>query len=128
MKKQYQDVLQKYNLSDQKYHLIVSRLEPENNVDIIINGFCSKEREFPLIIVGKINDTEYVKLLKKISNYQVVFLDGIYNNYELEVIRANAFSYFHGHMVGGTNPSLLEAMASKNLCVCHDNEFNKRII
>jgi len=123
-----QDVLQKYNLSAQKYHLIVSRLEPENNVDIIINGFCDKKRNFPLIVVGKLNNTENVKLLKKISNYQVVFLDGIYNNYELEVVRANAFSYFHGHMVGGTNPSLLEAMASKNLCVCHDNEFNKRII
>ena len=122
------DILQKYQLIAQKYHLIVSRLEPENKVDIIINGYCNKEREFPLIIVGKVNDTEYVKSLKKMVNKTVFFLDGIYNNYELEVVRANAFSYFHGHSVGGTNPSLLEAMASKNLCVCHNNEFNKRII
>lgn len=121
-------VLQKYNLVSQKYHLIVSRLEPENNVDIIINGYCNKKYKFPLVVVGKLSNTKYVNLLKNIANRQVFFLDGIYNNQNLEVVRANAFSYFHGHMVGGTNPSLLEAMASKNLCICHDNEFNKRII
>ena len=69
-----------------------------------------------------------IDFVKKISNTKrdgITFLGGVYNKYELSVIRANAYSYFHGHSVGGTNPSLLEAMASKNLCVCHDNEFNK---
>ena len=121
-------VLQKYNLVAQQYHLIVSRLEPENNIDVIVSGYCDKSRKFPLIIVGKINDTEYINSLRKMANRKILFLDGIYNHYELAVVRANAFSYFHGHMVGGTNPSLLEAMASKNLCVCHENEFNKRIV
>ena len=55
-------------------------------------------------------------------------IGGIYNKYELEVVRSNAFSYFHGHSVGGTNPSLLEAMASKNICICHDNEFNNGVV
>jgi len=59
---------------------------------------------------------------------RIVFLGGIYNKFELEAVRSNALSYFHGHSVGGTNPSLLEAMASKNICVCHDNGFNRGVV
>ena len=64
----------------------------------------------------------------EIKNEDVYFVGGMYNKYELEVVRSNAFSYFHGHSVGGTNPSLLEAMASRNICICHDNEFNKGVV
>jgi rhamnosyltransferase len=58
----------------------------------------------------------------------VRFPGGIYDRDELSIIRANAVDYLHGHSVGGTNPSLLEAMASKNLCICHDNEFNREVV
>tara|TARA_B100000767_G_scaffold274813_1_gene309051 strand:+ start:740 stop:1843 length:1104 start_codon:yes stop_codon:yes gene_type:complete len=121
-------VLNKYKLVSNKYHLVVSRLEPENNLKKIIEGYIINKNQYPLIIIGNLQDTNYVKGLLKIKNENVYFVGGIYNKYELEVVRSNAFSYFHGHSVGGTNPSLLEAMASKNICVCHDNEFNKGVV
>ncbi len=121
-------ILKKYNLIEHSYHLIVSRLEPENHVNEIINGFLKQERKYPLVVVGNLDDTKYVKTITKKTSANIKFLDGIYNKKELAVIRSKAFSYWHGHSVGGTNPSLLEAMASKNLCVCHDNVFNRETI
>jgi len=65
--------------------------------------------------------------LEKLGNGQVKFLGGIYNNKKLQAVRYGALTYLHGHSVGGTNPSLLEAMASKNLCICHDNSFTREV-
>ena len=121
-------VLERYKLSSHQYHLVVSRLEPENNVDIIIKGYLIEDHSYPLIIVGNILRTSFVNSLLKLASDKVVFIGGVYNKFELETIRSNAFSYLHGHSVGGTNPSLLEAMASKNICICHHNEFNKDIV
>ncbi|MDC0249370.1 DUF1972 domain-containing protein [Flavobacteriales bacterium] len=122
------NILQKYNLESNQYHLVVSRLEPENNIDVIIKAFLKETHKFPLIIVGNIMETDFVSQLIKLKSNKVIFIGGIYNRLELEIVRSNAFSYIHGHSVGGTNPSLLEAMASKNLCVCHDNKFNKGVV
>ena len=122
------DVLQKYNLESNQYHLVVSRLEPENNIDVITKGYLKETHKFPLIIVGNIMETDFVNQLTKLKSDKVIFIGGIYNRLELEIVRSNAFSYIHGHSVGGTNPSLLEAMASKNICVCHDNKFNKGVV
>ncbi len=122
------DVLHKYGVSQNAYHLVVSRLEPENHVHIIIEGYMKEERAYPLLIVGNLKDTQYVKELQNQSDSNILFVGGIYNKDELEIIRANALDYLHGHSVGGTNPSLLEAMASKNLCICHDNIFNREVV
>ncbi len=122
------EVLTKYNLLKNKYHLVVSRLEPENNVEIIIQGYALSDKKLPLIIVGNVMDTVFVNQIKKYENDNIRFVGGIYNKDELEIVRANAFTYLHGHSVGGTNPSLLEAMASKNYCICHDNDFNKEVV
>lgn len=121
-------VLAKYNLTKDKYHLVVSRLEPENNVEIIIQGYALSDKKLPLIIVGNVMETEYVNKIKEYENDNIKFVGGIYNKDELEIVRVNAFTYLHGHSVGGTNPSLLEAMASKNYCICHDNVFNKEVV
>jgi len=118
-------VLEQYGLKKLAYHLVVSRLEPENNVHIIIDGYNKSNSKLPLVIVGNMNDGEYVKSLKKYESTNIIFLGGIYDKNELSIIRAKAFTYLHGHSVGGTNPSLLEAMGSKNLCLCHDNIFNR---
>jgi len=120
--------LDKFGVKKESYHLVVSRLEPENHVHMIIEGYCKVRRKYPLLIVGNIKDTKYINYLKKIANEDVLFIGGIYDKKDLEIIRANALDYLHGHSVGGTNPSLLEAMASKNLCICHDNVFNREVI
>ena len=123
-----QEILERYKLNSNQYHLVVSRLEPENNLDIIIEGYLMGDHKHSLIIVGNIIETVFVDSLLKLSNDKVIFTGGIYNKFDLEVVRSNALSYLHGHSVGGTNPSLLEAMASKNICICHDNEFNKGVV
>ncbi len=122
---QIDEILKKYNISKYNYHLVVCRLEPENNIDMIIKGFNNSTTTKPLVIIGNILSTKYVEYLKNIANNNVLFLGGIYDKDELLLLRSRAFTYIHGHSIGGTNPSLLEAMGSKNLCICHDNVFNR---
>ncbi len=110
-----------------KYHLVVSRLEPENNVEIIIKSFLKINSKYPLIVVGNLN-TKHSNSLIKFKSEKIHFLGGIYDKNKLMLLRAACLTYLHGHSVGGTNPSLLEAMGSKNICICHDNKFNREVI
>ena len=125
--KKVKEVLQRFNLTKLGYHLVVSRLEPENNVDQIINGYIKTKSKRTLVIVGNIMETDYVRDLKKFKSKRIVFIGGIYDRFALEVIRANAFSYIHGHSVGGTNPSLLEAL-KRIFNICHKNQFNMGVV
>lgn len=120
-------ILSEYDLEKSKYHLVVSRLEPENNIQEILEGYIGADCQYPLVIVGNLQDTPYVNKLLGMRNSQLKFLDGIYNKEKLQAVRFGALTYLHGHSVGGTNPSLLEALASKNLCICHDNPFNREV-
>jgi glycosyltransferase involved in cell wall biosynthesis len=122
--------IEKYNLINESYYLIIARLEPENNIEIIISGYLYTGKfHYPLVIVGK-TDTSYGKyLIKKYKKYNNInFLGGIFDLEELNSIRHYSFSYFHGHSVGGTNPSLLEAMATECFIVAHNNPFNKNVL
>ena len=120
--------LQQFGLVPGGYHLLVSRMEPENNIAMIVRGFARRPRKYPLVVVGNLKDTAYVRNLQASAGEQVHFLGGIYIHEILAAVRVNAVSYFHGHSVGGTNPSLLEAMGAGNLCVCHDNVFNREVV
>ncbi len=115
------------NYEPNKYHLVVSRLEPENNVQMIIEGYLKSEKKYPLVIVGNTN-TKHSQELIKYKNENIHFVGGIYEREKLMIFRAASLTYFHGHSVGGTNPSLLEAMGSKNFCICHDNIFNREVV
>jgi len=128
MNEQVEQVLDRYGLESRAYHLVVSRLEPENNISIIVEAYVKKKRKYPLVVIGNRRKTDYVKMIQNLANNDVLFLDGIYIKDVLSIVRANALDYIHGHSVGGTNPSLLEAMASASLCVCHDNEFNREVV
>jgi len=121
-------VLDKYNVIEREYYLVVSRIEPENNIPMIIEGYKMSASVLPLIIVGDIRDHKYVKsLIKNNVSQKIRFVGGIYNRNELNSLRFGCKAYLHGHSVGGTNPSLLEAMANKNIVVCHDNVFNREV-
>jgi len=121
-------VLGEYGLVSGGYHLVVSRLEPENNIEAIVRGYQAGVRKWPLVVVGHLKESGFVKRLREIAGEQVHFVGGIYDKEKLAIVRAHAASYFHGHSVGGTNPSLLEAMGSRNLCICHDNQFNREVV
>jgi len=120
--------LEEMQVKHYNYYLIVSRLVPENNIHIMIDGFKKSNIEKPLIIVGNLDDTVYVNELVKYKNKRIRFIGGIYDQQKLKALRASCFAHIHGHSVGGTNPSLLEAMGSGNLIIAHDNIFNKEVI
>lgn len=121
------DILNKYGLLHNAYYLVVARLEPENNIHVIIEGYERSQTDKKLVIIGNLSQTNYVKGLMKYKNDRILFLGGIYNREELKGIRSSCFAYIHGHSVGGTNPSLLEAMGSGNITICHDNVFNREV-
>ncbi len=122
------EVIKKYNINHYDYYLVVSRLEPENNLHVIIDGFMKARTDSLLVIVGNLIDNQYVRSLTS-KNYseRVRFLGGIYDKRELNPIRFSCKAYIHGHSVGGTNPSLLEAMGSRNIILTHDNKFNREV-
>lgn len=83
----------------------------------------------PLIIIGKTNTPHGRELVEKYRKEEsIVFVGGIYDYSKLNSIRHFAFAYFHGHSVGGTNPSLLEAMASGCFILANNNIFNKAVL
>ncbi len=122
-------VLTKYNIDKDEYFLLISRLEPENNIEIILNGIIKSGTKKKVIIVSNPSAKYGKKLIKKYyNNTNVIFVGSIYNQLELDTLRLNCKAYFHGHSIGGTNPSLLEAMASKAFIISHDNIFNRSVL
>lgn len=116
-------------LNADQYNLLVARLVPENNVEPIIESHTIDNYCFPLLIIGN-TDTKFGQyLLSKFCSFKHIhFIGGVYDKQELNALRNGANLYFHGHSVGGTNPSLLEAMACECSIIAHDNTFNKTIL
>ena len=120
--------LNQYGITKGIYFLTIARLEPENNLEIIFDGYISSNKKAPYYIIGNHN-TSYGKFLKeKYKNKGIIFLGGIFNKIHLDNIRYYSKLYIHGHSVGGTNPALLEAMAAKTLILAHNNQFNKSVL
>jgi glycosyltransferase involved in cell wall biosynthesis len=122
-------VLGTYKLDKYSYDLLIARLEPENSIEVILDGVVQANNKRPFLVIGK-HDTKYGEFLKlKYKNNSCIcFIGGIYDITKLNSIRHFANVYFHGHTVGGTNPSLLEAMASNSLICANDNPFNRYIL
>jgi len=101
----------KYPFLKQEYAVKVCRIEPENNIHLVLNAF-EKTSRMPLVLVGNWNNSDYGKQLKEqYSTANNIYLfDPIYNQREIDLIRGNASLNIHGHSAGGTNPSLVEAM------------------
>ncbi|MGD0095166.1 MAG: DUF1972 domain-containing protein [Terracidiphilus sp.] len=122
-------LITKWRLSLRSYYIVVCRLEPENHVLEIIEGFEASRSSRQLVIVGDIGKhTSYIQGLVRHQSNQVRFLGTIYDKDELSALRYYACAYVHGHSVGGTNPSLLEAMACSSLVMAHDNPFNREVL
>ena len=122
-------ILSNFQVEKENYNMIMARFEPENNLDMVLEGVAKSESKTPILVIGK-HETKYGEYLKnKFKNHKNIrFLGGIYNLDHLNNLRHFSNLYFHGHSVGGTNPSLLEAMASKAFVIAHDNGFNKAIL
>ncbi|OUS02433.1 glycosyl transferase family 1 [Flavobacteriales bacterium 33_180_T64] len=125
-----QDFLMEYDVEAYKYNMLIARLEPENNIETILDGVAKSHNKTVFLVVGKHDVNKFGAYLKdKFKDVNNVrFIGGVYNMEHLNNLRYYSNLYFHGHSVGGTNPSLLEAMSSKALIIAHNNQFNKSIL
>ena len=112
-----------------KYYISVARLESENNISMIIDGHRDAATDLPLVIVGDIKRGYGRKIHAEYSlENNIRFTGGIFDSSTLNNLRHFSLGLFHGHSVGGTNPSLLEAMASGANIIAHENTYNRHIL
>ena len=121
-------ILERYALAENGYCMLVARMEPENNVEMILDGYIQSGANEPFVVVGNQANDYGSRLCRKFEGSNIRFVGGIYDVNMLNNLRYHARAYFHGHSVGGTNPSLLEAMASQAMIAAHDNIFNRSIL
>lgn len=119
-----EDTKLKYGIENQNYAFKVCRIEPENNINLILEAF--KDLNIKLILIGNWNFSPYgINLRNQYSKYNnLLLLDPIYHQQTLDELRGNCGVYVHGHSVGGTNPSLVEAMNLGLFCVVFDVDYN----
>jgi glycosyltransferase involved in cell wall biosynthesis len=120
--------LAEWHLAAGNYYLVVCRLEPENSVREIVQGYLRSESRHPLVVVGGLDPARcYVNELLQMNDGRVRFIGTVYDQKKLQTLRYHSLAYFHGHTAGGTNPSLLEALGCGNLVIAHDNVFNREV-
>lgn len=109
------------------YLNLIARPIPENSILEMVRGFSAKRRPCKLVILGKYQpDTDdYHKQVVEAASDQVVFPGAIYDTEVVKALRFHSLAYVHGHTVGGTNPSLVEAMGASNAVIAHDNVYNR---
>ncbi len=124
-----EDILLKYDLEPNGYNMLVARLEPENNIEMVLDGHVLSKSQLPFLIIGNHNAQYGDYLQKRYHDHPSIrFIGGLYDIQILNSLRYYSQLYFHGHSVGGTNPSLLEAMSSYALICAHQNIFNRSIL
>ncbi|MCK9899965.1 DUF1972 domain-containing protein [Frankia sp. Cpl3] len=118
-------------LRPKEFHLVVARLEPENNIDLIARGYLASSSQHPLVIVGgNPYPTDHTRRLDQLlaSDPRIMSLGGIYDQELLNTLYAASLTYLHGHSVGGTNPSLLRAMGAGTTVIATGNPFNREVL
>ena len=120
-----------HSLHSNEYYLVVGRFVPENNYELMIREFMKSSTNKDFVLIANVEKNNFYEQLKQTTNFEsdtrIKFVGTVYDQELLKKIRENAYGYFHGHEVGGTNPSLLEALASTNLNLLLDVVFNKEV-
>lgn len=123
------DVLRSYGLEQKEYYLLIARMVPENNIATILEGLSGREQHRPVLIISDMNTAYGKSILARFGNNKNFrFTGAIFDTHILYNLRKHCRLYFHGHSVGGTNPSLLEAMAACAPVCAHDNPFNRVVL
>ena len=112
---------------DNGYFLIVARPEPENQIHVLLDAYARSRRALPMVVLGNFEANDYGRQLRA-KHPEAHFAGGVYNARVLDALRRRSALYLHGHSVGGTNPSLIEAMAAGALVAAHDNVFNRWVL
>ena len=117
-------------LSQKSYYLVVGRFVPENNYETMIREFMKSHSKRDFALITNVSD-KFLEELKEKTHFdqdpRIKFVGTVYDKELLMKIRENAYGYFHGHEVGGTNPSLLEALGSTDLNLLLDVGFNREV-
>lgn len=124
------DRLKELGLDAGEFHLVVARFEPENHVEMIVQGYVESSARHPLLVVGSAPySAAYTQEIgaKAKSDPRVRMLGGIWDQELLDQLYSNALTYIHGHSVGGTNPSLLRAMGAATSVLAFDVNFNREV-
>ncbi|MBZ9687734.1 DUF1972 domain-containing protein [Clostridium estertheticum] len=123
--------LMENNIEKKQYSLIVGRFVPENNYEVMIREYMKSSTEKPLVIITNVEKNKFFEELlintKFNGDTRIKFVGTVYHEQLLKKIREEAYCYLHGHEVGGTNPSLLEALSSTSLNLLLDVNFNKEV-
>ena len=128
--KKLTDWYKEHNLKKDNYYLVVGRFVPENNYETMIKEFMKSNTKKDFALITNVNDKFLNKLEKKLhfnKDKRIKFVGTVYDKELLMKIRENAYGYLHGHEVGGTNPSLLEALGSTKLNLLLDVGFNREV-
>ncbi|KPM57016.1 glycosyl transferase [Frankia sp. R43] len=118
-------------LRAREFHLVVARMEPENNIDLIARGYLASGSRHPLVVVGgNPYPTRYTRDLTQLlaTDPRVISLGAVYDQELLNALYAASLTYLHGHSVGGTNPSLLRAMGAGATVIATGNRFNREVL
>lgn len=101
-----------YPFLNGRYAFIVTRIQSDNNIEMILNAFIKAKSDLPIVMVGNWSNSDYGKRIKVDfgGEEKLILLDAIYDRDKLDILRSNCYIYIHGHSAGGTNPSLVEAM------------------
>jgi glycosyltransferase involved in cell wall biosynthesis len=113
-------------LTPNGYLTSIARIEPENSILEVVQAFSRKPRGIKLVVLGRLEDgNDYHGKVKAAAGDEVVFPGAIYDQSIVQALRFHCRAYMHGHQVGGTNPSLVEALGCGNAVIAHDNKFNR---
>lgn len=119
------------NVREDEYYLVVGRFVPENNYEAMIRGFMKSSSKKDFVLITNVEQNKFYEKLRQETSFdkdpRVKFVGTVYDQELLKYIREHAFAYLHGHEVGGTNPSLLEALSSTKLNLLLDVGFNREV-
>jgi glycosyltransferase involved in cell wall biosynthesis len=119
-------VVRQLGLEPGRYMTLIARAEPENSILEIVQGFSERPRGVKLVVLGTYEPShEYQAAVKAAASDEVIFVGAIYDKTVVQALRLHSLAYLHGHQVGGTNPSLVEALGAGNAIIAHDNRFNR---
>jgi len=123
------ELINKWNLKQREYYLVIGRLIPDNNADLIIKGFLKSNSKRKLVIVGDVPYKDsFASDLKNLANKRLIFTGYVKDQNILAELYHNCYVYVHGHEFGGTNPTMIKAMAYGSSILALDTIFNREML
>ena len=123
------DLINEWKLKKREYYLVIGRLIPDNNADLIIKGFLKSNSKKKLVIVGDVPYKDsYASDLKNMVNKRLIFTGYVKDQNILAELYHNCYVYTHGHEFGGTNPTMIKAMAYGCAILALDTVFNQEML